>query len=517
MRSVDTTRAAMTLVRGRWIFSGAAPGDTTLDEGAILIDAGTVREVAPWRVLREKYPEARVIGSDRHAVIPGFVNSSHRAFGGTALQHALSDQPADAWAFAAPKQRRYDVYLATLLGAAEQLRSGVTSVVDSFYGEGSADRYAADVNRVCEGYAQSGLRAAVAAGFRSTGFLVPGVGEDRRFLESLPDGLQSLALERIPAGNAMDEGEFFDLMIELHDRYQKHSRVSTWFGPPGPQWVSERFLQNATALAEQWEAGVHTTIGHTVRERAFAEQFYGAPSAMHLARLEVLTPRLTIASAVWLEASELDVLAEHGVSVCHRPSSDLRLGTGIAAVDEMRRRNINVALGTGGFTLNDDNDFFTELRLAHHLRSAGRVGAMPSPLKDTWHLATAAGSVALGRGGTLGRIAVGGAADLVMLDLDRLEHPWAAPEIEPLDLVLGRAGTRDVDTVLIAGEIVFEHGRPTRFDVAEAANALAHGLSETPYQAEAVDIIDELLPRITEWTSEKEKPNRASLTRYNAE
>ena len=507
MRSVENSRPASTLVRGRWVFTGAGGGDPTLDEGAVLIEGGTVRQTGSFRSLKESHPQALVLGSDRYAVMPGLINSHQRSLGATTMQHGIEDAAVEAWSFTMARKRPADVYLATLASAAAMLRSGVTTVVEAYNGDGRADQYASRVSRSLDAYAQSGMRAAVAAGFKTSGFLVSGVGEDRRFLERLSPALQALALHRIPEGDAMGEDEYFGLMADLHQRYQRHSRVGLWFGAPGPQWVSDSFLQRSAALAEEWGIGLHTSVNETICEMLHGHQFYGASTMGHLERLEVLSERFSVANAAWLDRSEMEVIARNGVSVTHNPSANLRLGSGVAPVDAMLEHGINVALGTAGVTLNDDDDFFAELRLAQSLR--GEPGTRPTLVsaKRNWQLATAGGSALFRRGGALGRLAPGAAADLVLIDLERITAPWVAPEVDPLELVLRRARVGDVHTVLVSGDVVLEHGNPTRFDDREVAGALADALTETPYEAAAAEVVDELLPHVLDWYDGQDTPS----------
>lgn len=495
-----------TLVTGRWVFTGAEGMDDLLTEGAILIEEGRVKDVGSRRVLRERYPDARILGSDRYAVMPGLINAHHHTHGVTALQHGISDQVLEPWILNLARKRATNPYLGTLLGSARLLRSGVTTVVDNFGGGGTADQYSHHVRNALRGYDHAGIRVAFAAGFKTDGFLVWGKGEDRRFIEALPQSLQMLAAERLPEPRSMTEDDYFRIMADYQERYADHPRIDLWFGPPGPQWVAPQFLCRVAETAESWNVGVTTHVNESLYEKLHADKFYGEPTAMFLERLGVLSPRFSMAHGVWLNEPEMDILAGHGVSVIHNPSSNLRLRAGIAPVNALLEHGVNVALGMDGHTLNDDDDMFTELRLAHRLHASPRLDGPALSLRKAWGLATLGGALLYGRPGLLGRLAAGYAADVVLVDLERITSPWVAPEADPLEITLHRARAGDVETVIVGGEVVYDRGRPTRFDEVEAESAFADALEETPFPSEAAEMVDELKPRIEEWYEEWDVP-----------
>ncbi|MFT5392777.1 MAG: 5-methylthioadenosine/S-adenosylhomocysteine deaminase [Gammaproteobacteria bacterium] len=495
-----------TLVTGRWVFTGAEGLDDVLTDGAIVVEHGRVLDVGSRRSMRERYPDARIVGSDRYAVMPGLINAHHHSHGASAVQHGIQDQVLEPWILSLARKRATNPYLNTLLASARMLRSGVTTVVDNFGGGGTADQYSHHVRNALRGYEHSGMRVAFAAGFKTDGFLISGNGEDQRFIESLPRELQILATRRLPEPNAMTEEEYFSIMENHYERYAKHERVDLWFGPPGPQWVSPQFLCRVAQLAEQWNVGVQTHVNESIYQKILAGKFYGEPTILYLERLGVLSPRFSIAHGVWSTAQEMDVLARNGVSVSHNPSSNLRLRAGIAPVLAMLDAGVNVALGMDGATLNDDDDMFTELRLAHRLHASPTINGPALSLRKAWSMATLGGALLYGRPGILGRLAAGYAADIVLVDLERIERPWVAPEVDPLTLTLLRARAGDVDTVMVAGEVVYERGEPTRFDEREAEKAFFDALDQTPYPSDAVEMVDELRPRVEAWHEDIDVP-----------
>ena len=120
---------------------------------------------------------------------------------------------------------------------------------------------------------------------------------------------------------------------------------------------------------------------------------------------------------------------------------------------------MTVGLGLDARGLDDDDDIFREMRVAMSLHRGPVLGSPSLSPRQALHLATSGGARLLGKETSLGRLAPGYAADLVLLDTRRLSWPWVAPEADPRDLLVLRAQARDVQTVLIAGEVVLRDGR----------------------------------------------------------
>lgn len=123
-----------------------------------------------------------------------------------------------------------------------------------------------------------------------------------------------------------------------------------------------------------------------------------------------------------------------------------------------------VGLGLDGNAMADDDDYFAEMRLALHLHRAPTIGtAVPLP-SEVLAMGTTGGARVLNRGDELGRLAVGMAADLIVVDLSRATWPYVAPEVDPIAFTMQRVKAGDVTDVLVDGEHVLAGSLPTRFD-----------------------------------------------------
>ncbi len=505
------------IVRGRWIVTGGAEADPVIDDGAVVVAGTEILEVGAWDELRARHHDVPVLGSARTAVLPGMVNAHHHSHGVSTLQQGIEDRLLESWLLTLNRSRATDLRLDTLLSAARLLRCGVTSVVDVHSAGGTAEAYAAGLERALGAYEEAGIRVAFAPGARTRCFLVAGgPGADDAFLAELSSAVRDQAKRLLPAAGDMTEAEYFDIMDDVARRYRDHPRIDLWFGPPGPQWVSDAALQKMAERAEAMDMGIQTHVTESLYEKLHGPRCTGKATVAHLRDLGVLGPRFSIAHGVWLTEPEIAIMAETGAAVSHNPSSNLRLRAGIAPLNVLLDGGVTVALGMDGTALNDDEDMFTEMRLALRLNRTPRLGApVPTPAR-VFEMATAGGAKLLRKAGRLGRIAAGCAADLVLLDLDRITWPWAAPECDARELILLRAGAGDVDCVLIDGEVVLQGGQPTRFDLEAAGRELAAILAAQAYPREAADLVEALRPHVEGHYRAWDLPALEPYTAYNS-
>jgi cytosine/adenosine deaminase-related metal-dependent hydrolase len=480
------------IVRGRWVMREP---DDIISDGAVVIDGQVIEQVGRWPDIRASYPELPVLGGDQLAVIPGLVNAHHHSNGVTAAQQGVPDRLLELWLLSLAKRRPTGTYLATLLSAARLLQTGVTAVVDVHSGRGAPDVFEAGVQQALRAYDEAGLRAAYAVGMTQQSYLA--WGEDNEFLASLPANIRLLAKQKLPDSDSLTVEDYFAIMDQLWRSYRSHPRIDVWFGPPGPQWVSDDFMVRITQQADAYDTGVQTHLLESVYEKLHGPRAYDRPTLLHLQDLGVLSPRFSFAHGVWLTSAEIEALAESGAHLSHNPSSNLRLRAGVAPLNALLAAGASVALGMDGTTLNDDEDMFAELRLAANLHRTPRLDGPAPDSRDIWRMATAGGARLFQAEDHIGRLAPGFAADIVLLRLDRITWPWVAPEIDPLLLLSMRASSRDVDMVLVGGDVVLRDGRPTRFDLTEAAAALIEELASASVSREAIEVVEKLMPYLS--------------------
>ena len=269
-------------------------------------------------------------------------------------------------------------------------------------------------------------------------------------------------------------------------QYKNHPNIEVWFGPPGPQWVSDALMQRIAERAAALDTNIQTHCVESMYEMLHGTRCYGSPTMLHLRELGVLSERFSLAHGVWLTEPEIQTLVETGAALSHNPSSNCvyapvlhrsthcwraapQLPWVWTAPRSMKTRICSPRCG------------WPCVYTAHH-----KLGASCPSSRRSFTLATEGGAKLMRKEDTLGRLAPGYQADLVLVDLHDITWPWVAPEADPLELLVMRARASHVDTVMVGGEVVLQAGLPTRFDVASAAAELSARLNATPYpQAQA--------------------------------
>ena len=504
--------ADVKLVCGRWVITG----ESVLEHGAVAVDGQRIVEVGVASELRPKYTGAEIIGSDRSAVLPGFVNAHHHSHGISTIQNGHPDRLLESWLLDFAGVRDGRNYEDTLLSAANQLRGGVTSLVDVGGGGHSAAGYQAEADAALRAYETAGIRVALACSITTQGFLVHGEGQDDAFVASLPDALKADARALLPEPGGITDAQYLDIVAERAGRYADHPLIDVWFAPSAPHWVSDGLMQSIAKRAEAVGTQVQTHCNESLYEKLHGNRFYGCPTVEHLDKLEVLSPRFSIAHGVWLTESEIQVLARTGAAVSHNPSSNLRLRAGIAPLNALLDAGVSVALGMDGTTINDDEDMFSELRLALRLNHVPHYGSAAPTVEQLFRLATQGGAALMGKQDQIGRLAPGYLADLMLVDLERIVYPWVAPEVDPLELILLRAHKHDVRVVMVNGEVVMRDGVVLGFDEHAAADALSVHLDGQALPSEYKAIAERIRPHMEAWYSAWGTPSTEPYTQYNA-
>jgi 5-methylthioadenosine/S-adenosylhomocysteine deaminase len=304
----------------------------------------------------------------------------------------------------------------TLLACAEMLRGGVTCFNDMYF------------------FPDAALEAALEAGVRSS---------------------HGIIVIEFPSAYASDPDDYLAKGLALRDRWREHPLVSFCLAPHAPYTVSDASFRKIASIAAEIDVPVHIHVHETAGEveRSVAE--HGARPIARLERLGLLGPGLIAVHAVHLQDDEIALLARHGASVAHCPSSNLKLASGFAPVARMIAAGINVALGTDGAASNNRLDVFEEMRLAALLAKAVSGDAAAMPAHAALRAATLCGARALGLEARIGSIVAGKAADLVAV---RYDGPELEPCYDPVSHLVYTASRSQVSDVWVAGKQLLRHG-----------------------------------------------------------
>jgi cytosine/adenosine deaminase-related metal-dependent hydrolase len=382
---------------------------------------------------------------------------------------------------AAPSQTPEEIYVRTLVGAIEMVRSGTTCVVDFLYETLDVDALQA----VVRAYRDIGLRALIALGTSDRSYHETVVLDERLVDAALLDRLRA---ERPPTWSEIDS--YARSAVELYHRPDEGVAIA--LAPSGPQRCTDEMLEGCARLADELDLAIHIHVLETRMQAVSAQRMYGRTLPEHLDAIGFLSPHVSFEHGIWLTPHDIELVRDAGVTIVHNPVSNLKLGSGVCAVPTLVRERVNVALGTDGMSSNDGNDMLWALKLASLLHKVWDVdyeewlGA-----REAWRMATSAGADAAGARGELGRIAEGCRADLVLLDLESLEF---TPLNDPLrQLALG-ATARSVAGSLVGGRWVLRDGLLVGVDEeAVLAEARSRGRDVVARHEEGFEIGRELL------------------------
>lgn len=440
-----------------------------IDDGAVLQENGIVVAVGAYEELTKRYPNTPVVGSGNEVVLPGFVNAHHH-IGLTPLQLGSADMPLELWLITRMVARNLNAYLDTLYSAFEMIASGVTAV-QHIHGwiPGTFDEVAATSEDVIRAYEDIGMRVSYCYAVRDQNRLVHQA--DDQFVAGLPEELQAPTKSWL-ACFKVNLDESMELFKQLYQSHQNKRRVKIQLAPANLHWCSDRALELISGVSKAYNVPMHMHLLETAFQKEYAVRRGGGTAVEYIDRLGMLGPRLTLGHGVWLSANDIDRLAETGTCVCHNCSSNFRLRSGIAPLNQLEAKGINTAIGLDEAGINDDRDMLQEMRLVLNAHRVPGIDDGVPTAAQTLRMATIGGAQTTGFGNQIGTIEEGKAADLVLIGWDRICYPYLDKEIPLLDAVIRRAKGDAVRTVVCDGEIIYDNGRFTRIDRDAALKAL---------------------------------------------
>lgn len=472
-----------------------------VDEGAVFQRDGEIIDVGRYSDLRERYTADEEIGSAQHVVMPGLVNAHHHV-GLTPLQLGTLDASLEPWITDRIGKRQADPYLDTMWGAIKMIESGITTVMHNDTSIVGSEPLLRSL-RVLQAYEDAGMRAAFSVFYREQNRLV--YEDDETFLRTVPEAIAD-PIRRGLASSAMSNETYLSLFEELHERYGRDSasRIRILLAPGNVQWCSDDFLRQVKTYAARFQTGIHIHLLESPYQKLYALRTWGRTPVQHLHDIEFLGPEVSCAHSVWLTDGDMALLAESGATVCHNPSSNLRLKSGIAPVNRMTAAGVPVAIGIDEATINDDNDMLLEMRLAAKLHREPGVDAPQPDSADVLHMATRAGAQATCFGESIGSLEPGKRADVVLLRLDRIEEPYLDPVVSVVDAVVYRGRALDVDTVLVDGNVLFRDGQFVTIDRERIVEEIHASLSReaTPQEIAQREQWEQLVPYVNDFYSQ---------------
>ena len=400
-------------------------GDVLFD-GAVVLEGDRITDVGATAdvLARQSADGARVIDASGKAVLPGLVDLHYH----TALGKGWSDH-LPLWEYLEtcwyPIIRALDyeaAYWAALASYSESIKCGVTTVNDMY-----------------------------------------------RQLNALADAAEEIGIRAVLSNDVADAEHNLDTLADNKAAFQaKHGagngRVEVYIGIEWLPLASEELLRDARVLADELGTGVHIHLNESLTEVENSKQRFGRRPTEVAYDAGILGRNCIAAHCVWLSDAELALMRETGTQISHNPSSNAKLGNGIARLPEMLNAGLNVGIGHDAAECNNSRDLFEVMKFASLMHRASRVDASLQQAPDVVRMATRNGADALGH--ETGQLAAGRKADVILVNLkSQMFTPLMPGSSDHLfsHLVFAANGSC-VDTTIIDGKIVMEDRRLTTVD-----------------------------------------------------
>jgi 8-oxoguanine deaminase len=426
-----------------------------IPDGGLFIRDNVIEQVDSTASLPSKADA--IIDLSGHIVLPGLINTHHHLYQ-TLTRAVPAAQNANLfnwlktlyliWANLTGEA----VYVSALVGMAEMMLSGCTTSSDHLYIFPNDARLDDEIRAAQE----IGLRFHAARGSMSLGESKGGLPPDSVVEEEkaiLADCRRVLETFHDPAPYSM-------LRVAL--------------APCSPFSVTADLMRESVAMAEAYGVTLHTHLAETLDEEAFCVEKFGRRPVAYMEELGWIGDRVWHAHCVHMNPEEIALFGRTGTGVAHCPNSNMRLASGIAPIKAMRARGVPVGLGVDGSASNDGSHVLGEARQAMLLqRVTGDPGAMSA--REALEIATLGGASVLRRD-DVGPLAPGKAADLIAIDLNRLDYAGALHD--PVAATVFCTPQR-VDFSMINGRVVIQEGQLTTIDlgpIIERHNAIARAM-----------------------------------------
>ena len=397
----------------------------------------------------EKLPQTadKVIDASGMAIMPGLINTHHHFYQTLtrAVPGSQNEELFDWLVRLYPiwgEMNDEAIYVSTKTAMAEMILSGCTTSSDHLYLYPNNSTADAQVKAAQE----IGMRFHVTRGSMSLGRSKGGLPPDHVVQEE--DAILK-DCQRV---------------IEAYHDPNPYSMVRVALAPCSPFSVTGQLMRDAAKLARQYKhVMLHTHVAETRDEETFCQRELGARPARYMEQVGWVGPDVWWAHAVFLSDDEIKMMAETGTGVAHCPSSNMRLGSGIARVRDMVDAGVKVGIGVDGSASNDSSHVMTETRMAMLLQRVAN-GAAAFSVQESLELATLGSASVLGRD-DIGSLAKDKAADFIGINLNTLSMAGGAIH-DPLGALL-LCTVDKVDLSVINGKVVVEGGELKTIKIAE--------------------------------------------------
>lgn len=428
-----------------------------LANASVAITGTEIVDIGESNELDGKHTAEEVIDCTGKVIMPGLINL-HTHAPMTLFRGYANDLPLEKWLqkYMFPLEKQFVdeefCYYGALLACIEMIESGTTCFADMYYYEDEVARATQEI----------GMRGVLA---------------------------ESVLKNETPDSVDFEEG--LSHAEEYIKRWRDDSLVIPAVGPHAPYTCNDEILIRCKELADRYKVPLLIHVAETIKEIKDSMNTTGYRPVEYLGALGILDRNVVAAHCVWLTSKEMEMLRENGMKVAHNPTSNLKLGSGVAPIPELMDRGVVVGIGTDGCASNNDLDMIEEMRLASLLHKGTHADPTKVGAMRVMEMATIEGAKALGIGDITGSIEKTKRADIAILNLNRT-HLTPFYDYAPENIysqVVYAAKSSDVETVIINGKQVMRDGRILTIDkegVIAKCRSLAAEINEYKREPERI-------------------------------
>ncbi len=428
--------------------------DLPFEQNDILIKGDLLSQVAN----RIDFDADIIIDASDKVIIPGLISANSHAFA-TPARGLVDRIPTEPWLLYSQrdalgliyshrdsKASLRDLYVWCAITAIELLKTGTTSIIDMGPTLVNPAAFDEQVDTVVNAFIDTGIRAVVAPMYWDLPFseflplhlLRDFTAEDRALLNGMP----------LPKANDIIHA-LRDFLKRWHGR---NPRIGLGLGPREADICSRELMEKTVEIASEFDASLQAHLLAMKSRVIVGDKMFGQPVVSYLNSINFLGPRTSLAHAIWLDDNDIEILAESNSSVVHSPISNVKLGEGVAPVQAMRDRGLNVALGVDSCGRNDSLNSFEAMKYASIIHMLNEKPSKWVGAQDVFAMCLSGGAKVMRH--KVGSLKPGHLADIVILGTDKL---FMMPKEYFINqLVYSELGT-SVDTVIAGGQVVVEN------------------------------------------------------------
>ena len=278
------------------------------------------------------------------------------------------------------------------------------------------------------------------------------------------------------ASTEIELKETYELAKAFHNK--NNGKIKYGFAPRFVLSCSEKLLIETGQMMNEFEGSLyHTHSSENKKEIEKVRKRFNKENIDYFNSIGVLSNRTVLAHGIHVNKKEVNILKDKNVNIAHCPSSNLKLGSGIANIPRFIKEGIPVSLGADGAPCNNELNIFTEMRLAALIQKPIH-GPTEMDAKTVFRLATINGAKALGLGSEIGSIEVGKKADLVLMNLETPLLSLSTDEENIYSKIVYSAGRNNIDSVMIEGEWLVRNGKSLLYEETELRRNGENGLKQ---------------------------------------